>query len=299
MAKFGFDERRLFFISEAAMENLSGTPSDSASGQMLVYIKSDHLYIKKPTVGEVLIVENGTNLGSATANPDGADVFVQKNTSAELEFRRLISSTGTVNFDSATDSNLIDINVDLGDINDELDHGALLGLSDDDHLQYLLLAGRSGGQVANGGTDASDDLELKSTANATKGEVKIVDGSDFRHGRRLMQESSASTTDATLTVVDTVPLNDDRCYNIIARVVARRSDATGSRASFQFQTTAYRESAGAATLQGSVKQEYKSSSAANLDANISVSGNNVQVEVTGIAAQDFEWCVYIDSIEGI
>ena len=55
------------------------------------------------------------------------------------------------------------------------DHGALTGLSDDDHTQYLLLAGRSGGQVATGGTGSGDDLTLRSTSNATKGDVLIQD----------------------------------------------------------------------------------------------------------------------------
>jgi hypothetical protein len=48
-------------------------------------------------------------------------------------------------------------------------HGNLSELTDDDHTQYLLLAGRSGGQVAIGGIDASDGLTLISTSNATKG----------------------------------------------------------------------------------------------------------------------------------
>lgn len=50
------------------------------------------------------------------------------------------------------------------------DHGSLAGLSDDDHAQYLLLAGRSGGQTAIGGTDANDNLTLETTSNGTKGD---------------------------------------------------------------------------------------------------------------------------------
>lgn len=51
------------------------------------------------------------------------------------------------------------------------DHGLLTGLGDDDHLQYLLLAGRSGGQIAKGGTASGEDLTLVSTAHATKGSI--------------------------------------------------------------------------------------------------------------------------------
>jgi len=51
------------------------------------------------------------------------------------------------------------------------DHGALGGLNDDDHPQYQLLAGRSGGQTMYGGTGASENLTIGSTSNATKGSI--------------------------------------------------------------------------------------------------------------------------------
>jgi hypothetical protein len=55
----------------------------------------------------------------------------------------------------------------------EIDHGTLTGLADDDHAQYALLAGRSSGQSLNGGTGASENLTLDSTAHATKGSILI------------------------------------------------------------------------------------------------------------------------------
>lgn len=57
----------------------------------------------------------------------------------------------------------------------EITHGQLSGLSADDHLQYLLLAGRSGGQSAIGGTLASNNLTFESTAHATKGKIFFKD----------------------------------------------------------------------------------------------------------------------------
>ena len=53
----------------------------------------------------------------------------------------------------------------------EIDHGSISGLTDDDHTQYALLAGRSGGQTLYGGTAASNNLTLRSTSNATKGDI--------------------------------------------------------------------------------------------------------------------------------
>ncbi len=44
------------------------------------------------------------------------------------------------------------------------DHGTLSGLGDDDHTQYALLAGRSGGQTIKGGTGVTDVLTLVGTS---------------------------------------------------------------------------------------------------------------------------------------
>jgi len=54
-----------------------------------------------------------------------------------------------------------------------IDHGSLAGLADDDHLQYLLLAGRAGGQTANGGTLATEVLGLRGSANADLGFIDL------------------------------------------------------------------------------------------------------------------------------
>ena len=57
---------------------------------------------------------------------------------------------------------------------DGLAHNELSGLTaGDDHTQYALLAGRSGGQTLNGGTAASDDININTTSNATKGELNV------------------------------------------------------------------------------------------------------------------------------
>jgi len=45
-----------------------------------------------------------------------------------------------------------------------VDHGAMSGLSDDDHTQYALLVGRSSGQILIGGVDTTADLTLQTTS---------------------------------------------------------------------------------------------------------------------------------------
>jgi len=84
------------------------------------------------------------------------------------------------------------------------DHGALTGLGDDDHTQYLLLAGRATGQVATGGTASGDDLTLRSTTDATKGDVIVQDqggnlilGGGTTAGELRFMEPSGSGTNYT------------------------------------------------------------------------------------------------------
>lgn len=87
------------------------------------------------------------------------------------------------------------------------DHGALTGLADDDHTQYLLLAGRATGQVATGGTASGDDLTLRSTSNATKGNVFLQDqggnvtigGGATASAVELLEPSGSGTNKTTIT----------------------------------------------------------------------------------------------------
>jgi len=59
------------------------------------------------------------------------------------------------------------------------DHGFLNGLSDDDHSQYVLLAGRAGGQVAIGGTAAGEDFTIQSTSSGTRGSIFLGSSAQF------------------------------------------------------------------------------------------------------------------------
>lgn len=60
-----------------------------------------------------------------------------------------------------------------------IDHGVIGGLGDDDHLQYLLLAGRAGGQVAFGGTAATERLTLRGSTNADLGVIDAASPMSF------------------------------------------------------------------------------------------------------------------------
>lgn len=86
-------------------------------------------------------------------------------------------------------------------INSSIDHGSLTGLSDDDHTQYALLAGRSGGQTLIGGTASGNNLTLQSTSNATKGSIVINDGTNTWH--------NLSTVAGTATVFNETGADTD------------------------------------------------------------------------------------------
>ena len=126
-------------------------------------------------------------VGATLAYTDGEGWKVTNSSGA------IVTGSSTIALDDLTDvvitaaasgdyiryngSNWVDVAASqiVTDINASLDHGTLAGLSDDDHSQYTLLAGRSGGQVLKGGTASGDDLTLRSTTNATKGDVFIQD----------------------------------------------------------------------------------------------------------------------------
>lgn len=77
-----------------------------------------------------------------------------------------VTLAGTPNYITISGQVITRNQVNLAtDVTGTLDHGSqLTGLADDDHSQYALLAGRSGGQTLIGGTGSMDGLTLKGTS---------------------------------------------------------------------------------------------------------------------------------------
>lgn len=325
MGDHGFNGRKLFYVENAAFENLSGTPSDAASGQMLEYFKSDHLYIKKPTVAEVMMPESA---GDASA-VSGQSLFKQKSTDAILEFYGLKAEAGAVNDTMVVTLNGDDIEIKVNAVTtsagagdegklilldssgkldpsfydlSDIDHHDLDGLDDDDHTQYALLAGRSGGQILEGGTDASDNLDLKSTDHGTKGYVGISDGSLERFNGSYRQEVDDTTADATPLLMETggadwslTPAND-QMYMVKAWVTARSTeDPAEGFASYEIMCVVA-EVDGTVSILGNVKQNFKeeTSGFGPSDATFVVDSGALKVQVTGVAAEALNWRARID-----
>jgi hypothetical protein len=91
------------------------------------------------------------------------------------------SNTVTLDTSSITTGTFADARISESSVTQHegaIDHGSIAGLGDDDHTQYTLLAGRTGGQTITGGDAASNDLTLQSTSDVTKGSIVMLDPLD-------------------------------------------------------------------------------------------------------------------------
>jgi hypothetical protein len=93
------------------------------------------------------------------------------------------------------------------------------------------------------------------------------------------------TTDATPTTLYSKSLDANTLVGVEATVVCRNASY---RAFYKLMGCVYRTS-GSATIQGSITVVASAENDAGLDATIVVSGNNVIVQVTGIAASTINW----------
>jgi hypothetical protein len=185
-------------LSPASTQNINTTGNIIASGIVQggnVRLSGNSL-ISANTNGDVILAPNGTGnvVTSGNLNPNtngildlGTPVF---------RFKDIYLSGGVrdgVSFvTSGTLVSLKDINTGatagmtlfyngtawLPSLPDtEINHTTISGLvsGDSGHTQFLLLAGRNGGQDAIGGTLNGDNLNLESTSSATKGFIQLKD----------------------------------------------------------------------------------------------------------------------------
>ena len=98
-------------------------------------------------------------------------------------------------------------------------------------------------------------------------------------------ESTAQTTNDTVTVLATLALQANTAYLIIAEVVANKSDHT-QRAMYIRKALVYRIT-GDAIVEGSVNDEVESD--ADWDCTIDANSTNARVRITGKAATTIDW----------
>lgn len=119
-------------------------------------------------------------------------------------------------------------------------------------------------------------------------------GQKFQFNNRYFDHVQKETTGAGFQVATTLALAGNSVVDLQARVVGRRTDGGGNERVIVFIEGCFYRTTGSAIQQGSTLQHLRRSSAGGLDAQFSVSGNNVQVEVKGAAAQTFHWTIALD-----
>ena len=147
--------------------------------------------------------------------------------------------------------------------------------------------GGSNGIVNNGGAGVISGLQILDNDMAR---CSSLFNGDFAV-KYLRQESSLTTTDATITAAFLINLEDETSHIVEAQIVGKKSD-TSDRAMYWKRALVYRNGGGA-TIEGaaqSVTADVESNAA--WDAAVAVGANLVDAEVTGVAATTIDWtCV--------
>lgn len=144
----------------AAKGDTSTNTATSVESEVVLFSGTAGKTLKRATGSGIALLTSGV-LSTATAGTD----YVSP-TSTETLTNKTLTTPTIASFTNATHNHQ---NAAGGGT---LDHGlALTGLTDDDHTQYALLLGRSGGQTLIGGTASGNSLTLNSTSNATKGTI--------------------------------------------------------------------------------------------------------------------------------
>ncbi len=126
------------------------------------------------------------------------------------------------------------------------------------------------------------------TLTSTTTDTRINGAGTKTDGLSESDSAEVQTTDATVTTLLTVALEDENTYYLEATVCGVQSTG-GGRTSTKIAGTFYRTAAGSATQQGTTTVVHGATSFGSGGVAFTVSGNNVLVEVTGVAATTIEW----------
>ena len=98
--------------------------------------------------------------------------------------------------------------------------------------------------------------------------------------------TTVSTTNATVTLIDTVPIPTDKVVKIIADVVAKKDDLT-EQGGFVKQAQ-FANNSGTVTKQGATGSLFHEAQA-GWNVTFVISGTDVLIKVTGAAATNIDW----------
>jgi hypothetical protein len=108
----------------------------------------------------------------------------------------------------------------------------------------------------------------------------------------LLQTEEASTTDATVTTIDSVEITADRTYSIDTKIVARRtgggSGSADDGAEYHLRGT-FKTVSGTVSQIGATVPHYYAEDQKGWDVDMTISGTNVNIRVTGAASNNITW----------
>ena len=113
----------------------------------------------------------------------------------------------------------------------------------------------------------------------------------------LRPNTTVTTTDATVTTLQTIPLNDNQVTYLSAKCTARRTDAA-DRGVYEEKVAMFREAGGGATMQGSVNEIFAESSDVTWGVTWTVSGNNALLQANGAVGKTVNWHCITEIEEG-
>lgn len=108
---------------------------------------------------------------------------------------------------------------------------------------------------------------------------------------QTVRESTASTTDATVTTIETINVPPSTTYYLRCIVMGRRTGGSAGSADDSaaiILTACYKDVSGTATIVGSVDKTSLEDQPA-WDANLSVSSGTVLLRVTGATNNNINW----------
>ncbi len=136
-------------------------------------------------------------------------------------------------------------------------------------------------------TESGDEdtlLECVIRANA-QGHTYV----EFNYGGGLVEiTSTVTTTDATITEIASIPMEDEDVTRVEAIVTARERSG-GDRSLYRIEGLFYREGASAAQQGSTAAVITAIESDATYDATFAVDGANISIRVTGKAATTIDW----------
>ena len=208
--------------------------------------------------------------GDLIITPSGADMSLDTAVSGDVRFKFINRNQNSINRDNIF----------------VFQHGEL----------------RNGGKVVGGRDDVYNDaatadsnMQFWTATNGVDIEAMRIDsdqhvtiGPGIKHdGYVARAPAEVQTTDAVQTTLDSITLLDENVYTVQAFVAASQSDGT-DEAGYIISCVARRTGGGGATVSTTYSQMTDESNVA-LDATFTVSGNDLRLSVTGIAAETWEW----------